>query len=69
MDQLLSSIKNIIQFQSSKLFPDHFIVFEGTNLMSTFDNNSLKKVTLKSTTTHQCPNPKLLNQIVDINKE
>ena len=36
------------------MFPGNFIYFEGTNLMSTFDNTSLKKVTLKSTTTHHC---------------
>ena len=32
--------------------------------MSTFDNKSLKILTLKSTTTHQCSLQNLLNQIV-----
>ena len=53
MDQNDSSFKNSTQFQSSKMFPDHSVYSEGTNLMSNFDNKSLKKVTLKSTTKHQ----------------
>ena len=53
-----SSVKNSSQFQSSKMFPDNSINFEGINSMSTFDNNSLKKVTLKSTTTCQCSTSK-----------
>ena len=36
------------------MLPNSSIDFKGTNLMSIFDNKSLKKVTLQSTTTHQC---------------
>ena len=36
------------------MFPDNPIYIESTNLISTFDNESLKKVTLKYTTKHQC---------------
>ena len=40
------------------MFPDNSIDFEGKNLMSTFYNKSLKKVTLKSITKHWCSNSK-----------
>ena len=53
IDKHYFSVKKITQFQSSKSFSDNSIDFEGTNLMSTFNNNTLKNVTLKSTTTHQ----------------
>ena len=36
------------------MFPGNSINFEGTNLMSNFDDKSLKRVTLKSTTTNHC---------------
>ena len=34
--------------------------FEGTHLMSNFDNKSLKKVMLKYTITHQCYNSRTI---------
>ena len=48
-------IKTILQLKKysisvTKIFPDNYIDIEGTNLMSTFDKNSLNKVTPKSTT-------------------
>ena len=49
------------QFQSSKLFPDSSIDIEGTNSMSNFDNKSLNKVTLKSTTTRRCSTSKTVS--------
>ena len=58
IEQNYSSVKNNTQFQSSKMFPDNSIYFEGTNLMSTCDNKLLKNVALKSTTTHQCSTSK-----------
>ena len=54
INQNYSSVKNRTQFQSSIFFPENYIVFYGTNLMSTFDEKSLKTVTIKSTTTHKC---------------
>ena len=54
IDQHYSSVKNSNQFNYSKTFLYSSIDFGGTKLMSTFDNKSLKKVTLKSTITHQC---------------
>ena len=54
MDQNFPSFKNCNQSQYSKYFPENSIDFEGTNLMSIFDNNSLKNVTLRSTFTHEC---------------
>ena len=53
MDQYDSSVKKSTQFQSSKEFIDNSVDIEGTNLMSTFHNKSLKKFALKSTTTRQ----------------
>ena len=55
---MIIHLKKGPQFQSSKHFPDNSIVFEGTKSMSTFDNNSLKQVTLKYTTTHKCSTSK-----------
>ena len=51
-----TSVKNGTQSKSSQYFPDHSIDLEVTNLMSSFYNKSLKKVTLVSTTTHECSN-------------
>ena len=58
IDRNYYSIRNSTQFQSSNIFPDHYIDVEGKNLIPTFDNKSLKKVTLKSTTIHQCSTSK-----------
>ena len=49
-----SLVKNSTQFQSSKSFPGDSIYFKGKNLMPNLDNKSLKKLTHKYTTTHQC---------------
>ena len=43
------------------MFPDNYIDIEGTKLISTFENKSLKKVTLKSTTTRQCSTSKTVS--------
>ena len=53
IDQYDNSVKNSTKIQSSKNFPDNSIDVEGTNLMSTFDKKSLKRVTIKSITTSQ----------------
>ena len=43
------------------MFPDNYIDIEGTNLISTFEKKSLKKVTLKTTTTRQCSTSKTVS--------
>ena len=58
IDQNDSSVKNSTQFYSSKSLPDNSIHFEGTNIISTFDDKSLKNVALKPTTTYQCSTSK-----------
>ena len=55
--KIILQLKNT-QFQSSKLLPGNYIDIEGTTLISNFDNKSLKKFALKSTTTRQCYNSK-----------
>ena len=40
------------------MFPDNSIDIEGKNLMSHFDNKSLKRFTIKSTSTRQCSTSK-----------
>ena len=47
------SVKNITQYQLSKYFPGTSIDVEGTKLVSSFYNRSLKKYALKSTITHE----------------
>ena len=37
-----SSVNKSSQCQSSKIFPENYIVFEGKNLLSKFENKSLK---------------------------
>ena len=54
MDQKLLSVKISNRSQSSKCFTNNSIYLEGTTLMSSFDDKSLKKVTLKSIYTHEC---------------
>ena len=54
IDQIFTSVKNSNQSQSSKYFPESSIDLEDKNILSTFDNMALKKVTRKSTSTHWC---------------
>ena len=48
MDQKYLSVINSAQYQSSEYFPDNSINFEGTHLMSSFDNKSLKMFLLNT---------------------
>ena len=64
MDQNYPSVNKNTQYQSSKYFCDNSIDLEGTNIMSTFDNNSLKTVTIKPATTHECSTSNFVENIV-----
>ena len=64
IDQNFTSVKNSNQYQYSKYFPDNSIYLEGTNLMSIFDNNSLKKLLLNPLLNMNVLIFIMLNQIV-----
>ena len=52
IDPNYTSVKNITQSKSSHYFTENSIGFEGTYLMSSFYNRSLKICSIQYTSTH-----------------
>ena len=66
-DPNYSSIKNSPQYQSSISFPDNSIYFGGTDIMSIFNNRSLKYSSLKPNYIHECSALHFVKEISYIN--
>ena len=51
---MILQLKNSPQYQYSVYFPDNSIYFEGADIITIFDNKSLKHSPLKLNYAHEC---------------